>query len=140
MICTKFKAFMPKVVSDGLAMLFLIIAVSATFYFEIFIVIPNIYDQNYIYTPYIHTFNGSYIIIALFGNFILLITTDSSTTTLLLPSVLKSGWRFCSSCEANSPPRSYHCNICDKCILKRDHHCVFSGTFKSIGCKMSKTD
>lgn len=56
-----------------------------------------------------------------------LITTDNTTSGLLLPSVLKPNWRFCLSCEATAPPRSYHCHVCDKCVLKRDHHCVFSG-------------
>ena len=45
----------------------------------------------------------------------------------MLPAVLKPGWRFCSACEANAPSRSFHCWTCDRCVLRRDHHCVFTG-------------
>lgn len=36
-------------------------------------------------------------------------------------------WRTCAQCEILAPPRSWHCNTCGTCILKRDHHCVFTG-------------
>ena len=38
-----------------------------------------------------------------------------------------SRWKFCASCESVTPPRSWHCNICNICILKREHHCMFVG-------------
>lgn len=38
-----------------------------------------------------------------------------------------SGWRFCPFCECNAPSRSFHCFTCKTCILRRDHHCVFTG-------------
>ena len=30
-------------------------------------------------------------------------------------------WHFCASCEAVSPPRAWHCTICNVCILKRQN-------------------
>ena len=51
----------------------------------------------------------------------------SQCLDVLISLYLVSGWRFCATCEANAPPRSFHCFLCKKCILKRDHHCVFSG-------------
>ena len=44
-----------------------------------------------------------------------------------LPIVLLKDWRYCSICEVNCPPRSFHCHICNKCILKRFNHCMFLG-------------
>jgi len=31
--------------------------------------------------------------------------------------------RFCRKCRFIKPPRSHHCIICQKCVLKMDHHC-----------------
>lgn len=42
-----------------------------------------------------------------------------------------AGWNYCPVCEANAPPRAFHCQTCNRCILKRDHHCMFTG--KCIG-------
>ena len=42
-----------------------------------------------------------------------------------IDSVLK--WKWCERCQHRRPPRSHHCIICSKCILKRDHHCYMTG-------------
>ena len=34
---------------------------------------------------------------------------------------------FCMKCDEVKPPRSHHCSVCGKCILKMDHHCPFIG-------------
>ncbi|XP_063045430.1 palmitoyltransferase ZDHHC2 isoform X2 [Engraulis encrasicolus] len=31
--------------------------------------------------------------------------------------------RFCDRCILVKPDRCHHCSVCDKCILKMDHHC-----------------
>lgn len=38
-----------------------------------------------------------------------------------------SNWHICASCEVFVPPRCWHCHACNTCILRRDHHCVFTG-------------
>jgi hypothetical protein len=31
----------------------------------------------------------------------------------------------CSVCRRRVPPRTFHCRICQACVVKRDHHCVW---------------
>ncbi|XP_071846578.1 palmitoyltransferase ZDHHC20-B-like isoform X2 [Apostichopus japonicus] len=33
------------------------------------------------------------------------------------------GIRYCHICKIIKPDRCHHCSVCDRCILKMDHHC-----------------
>eukprot|EP00894_Picocystis_sp_ML_P004894 jgi/Pico_ML_1/55411/g1099.t1 len=33
--------------------------------------------------------------------------------------------RYCRKCEAWKPERAHHCSVCNKCVLRMDHHCVW---------------
>ncbi len=35
--------------------------------------------------------------------------------------------RFCETCQIVQPYRTKHCQVCEKCIHKFDHHCVWLG-------------
>jgi len=35
----------------------------------------------------------------------------------------------CRICIAPKPPRCHHCTICNKCVLKMDHHCRILFTY-----------
>lgn len=32
------------------------------------------------------------------------------------------GWRTCRKCHTGKPPRTHHCSVCGRCVMKMDHH------------------
>jgi len=32
-------------------------------------------------------------------------------------------YRYCSTCNIYKPDRAHHCRVCDRCVLRMDHHC-----------------
>ncbi|XP_059318154.1 probable protein S-acyltransferase 12 isoform X2 [Lycium ferocissimum] len=32
---------------------------------------------------------------------------------------------YCSKCHNGKPPRCHHCSVCQRCVLKMDHHCIW---------------
>ncbi len=122
------KKYLPKSPGDWCAVFFTVFAIHTVGLFELFVILPYI-DADRTKTFWFHVLCGCFLYFNIISSFVLIIRTDStiSRSGLVLPSVLRHGWRFCSACEANAPPRSYHCWNCDLCILRRDHHCVFTG-------------
>ena len=117
---------MPKMLADRIALVFTLVCIHLIGLFELFVVLPYI-DPDRSDTFWLHTTVGVLIYINVITSLLKTISTDTTSGSTVLPSILKPGWRFCSCCEANSPPRSFHCWACKSCILKRDHHCVFTG-------------
>ncbi|WCJ22488.1 DHHC-type zinc finger family protein [Euphorbia peplus] len=35
------------------------------------------------------------------------------------------GFSYCNHCHKGKPPRCHHCSVCQRCVLKMDHHCVW---------------
>ncbi|XP_063978418.1 probable palmitoyltransferase ZDHHC24 [Diachasmimorpha longicaudata] len=123
------KNLWPKTAGDAASIVFLLIIVPVIYWFELWVVLPQLFPSGSLLYLF-HFTLGTFILINIVGNFTYTVLCDTSTRSLILPwgkGKMKEGWRFCVSCEAMAPPRSWHCQTCDICILKRDHHCVFTG-------------
>lgn len=125
-----FEDLKPKKTSELGAFVVMIVLLWVIMLFELFIVLP-LYHVPFSAWYCIHVFCGFFMWMNVFANFYMLIMTDTTGKNLGMPSVLKPGWTYCPFCQLNSPPRAYHCQVCNECILKRDHHCIFAG--KCVG-------
>lgn len=126
------NSLLPKTVADTAAFLFLLLGVFTTFAFETTTVLPHLYPGSWVW-PGFHSLVGLFLVHGILGNLYYLTTTDTSIKNLLMPTTLHEGWKFCTVCESNSPPRASHCKTCDVCVLKRSHHCLFAG--RCVGYK-----
>jgi len=34
-------------------------------------------------------------------------------------------WTFCNKCNIQRPPRTHHCGVSDRCVIRYDHHCAW---------------
>lgn len=50
-----------------------------------------------------------------------------------VPASMMYAPNWCERCQHWKPPRSHHCSICKRCVLRMDHHCPFTGN--CIGMK-----
>jgi len=68
------------------------------------------------------------IIFLLVISYLRAVFTSSAVVDNPPPSYLNSGpYNRCAKCTALKPLRTHHCSICQKCILKMDHHCPWVG-------------
>lgn len=84
---------------------------------------------------------GLFILYNTLGNMFKAMSVDSTIDSIEVQIKQLPEWGFCSICEQYSPPRSFHCFTCNKCILKRHNHCLFLGNLKFLkhNCPNSKT-
>lgn len=118
---------LPKTPTDWGAFIFLLFGIHSIALYELLVVLPFYKSLHPDLLYYTHVMAGVFIYVNTVTNLWKVMTTDTSTKGIMMPVILKPGWRFCTNCECNSPPRSFHCFVCRKCILKRDHHCNFTG-------------
>ncbi|CAH0404871.1 unnamed protein product [Chilo suppressalis] len=93
-------------------------------YFEICVVIPSVVPQ-WTVPHYIHLCSAVFLLLNIVGNMIYGMFTDTSIKGHVLYKYNQKNWTLCTICECLRPHRAWHCDICNTCILKRDHHCTF---------------
>ncbi|XP_072936743.1 probable palmitoyltransferase ZDHHC24 [Epargyreus clarus] len=105
-----------------MALVFLL--VPGFFFFELCIVLPAVCEE-WTVSYFIHYFCATFLLFNILGNLIYGMFTNTSIKGRYLGPPDEQKWTMCPSCECLRPPRAWHCNICNICILKRDHHCTF---------------
>lgn len=121
-----FRLYVPRNPGDRWIYFFAIGLICAEFCTHFLVTMPNLSGSS-LFWNIVNFLIWLYLLCSVLGNMHMFCVSDSSTAGLLLPVTLKPGWRYCSHCEANSPPRSFHCSHCNRCVLRYDHHCVFTG-------------
>lgn len=81
-----------------------------------FIILPQISSISW-FLSLVLAFWFLFIVFNLVFNYILCIVI-SPGHTYYIPDVPS-----CAKCGVSKPMRAHHCQICDKCVLKMDHHC-----------------
>ncbi|XP_063529916.1 probable palmitoyltransferase ZDHHC24 [Cydia strobilella] len=112
-----------RVLEHVFYLLLILILIPVFVYFELCIVLPAVEKDKSKHA--IHLCIAFFLLLNIVGNMIYGMLTDSSIKGKMLDSKQTHDWSFCSVCECLRPPRAWHCNICNICILKRDHHCTY---------------
>lgn len=119
----------PKNGGEIATTIFLALVIPLTYYFELWIVLPTVVPNNSTF----YCFNfllGTLILVNVISNMMALMVCNTSIVgekIVCPPRASANLWKFCAICETITPPRAWHCVTCRVCILKRDHHCVFTG-------------
>ena len=128
----KLQRLWPRSGVDRMAFGFTMVELIVEGCFEMFIVIPKLYPEMCV-GKFLHMAFGIFLFVNTVANFFYAMGTDVTSGSTVLPSILKPGWKYCHTCMHNAPPRAVHCWACECCVLKRDHHCMFTG--RCIGHK-----
>ncbi|XP_075165782.1 putative palmitoyltransferase ZDHHC24 [Haematobia irritans] len=120
----------PRTLSDLGCIAFVVIFIPVCFLFQLCVVLP-VFHEPFGVMFILTWLGGIFVVFQIVGNFLACMLVDTSIrATVLIPPLdqqLRKLWRFCSVCEVVAPIRSWHCDSCRCCILKRDHHCIFTG-------------
>lgn len=117
---------LPRRPAHALIFLSVLFAILVIYWFELFIVLPTLYDQGTV-TYWVHFVLGHVLLVNVTSSFVGAVLVDNSVKRYESAEDIRPDWRHCNICDIKVPPRSWHCTICNTCMLKRDHHCYFTG-------------
>ncbi|XP_062575151.1 palmitoyltransferase ZDHHC16B-like [Saccostrea cucullata] len=80
--------------------------------------LPHVYQQSLSKTVF-HLIFGHWLLVNIVFNYVMAVFTDPGHPPREVPETVS----ICKKCISPKPPRAHHCSICDKCVLKMDHHC-----------------
>lgn len=116
-----------RVLEHSVYLTILFILIPCFFYFETSIVLPAVVEEwtiSYI----IHLCCATFLLLNIIGNMLYGMLTNTTIKGKLLHYDDQSNWTLCAACECLRPPRAWHCQMCNICVLNRDHHCTFLAT------------
>lgn len=109
--------------TESLGPVFVVLVVITLFIFvsiAYVIGVPFWFEKSYFVTM-IALFLGNWILVNVsFNYYMALVTGPGHPPEKVL---IKEVASICKKCISPKPPRAHHCSVCNKCILKMDHHC-----------------
>jgi len=84
--------FLPKDSSDYPAFIFMNFAFCGITLYEVLTVLPTVDEDSSLGFTF-HFIIGLFFLINIYGNYIQLIKTDSSTKGMIMPTILKESWK-----------------------------------------------
>lgn len=81
--------------------------------------LPHVYHASTGWTVF-HLIFGHWLLCNIIFHYVMAVYTHPGTPPSQdVPEIVS----ICKKCISPKPPRTHHCTICGKCILKMDHHC-----------------
>ncbi|KAL4231827.1 Palmitoyltransferase zdhhc16 [Mactra antiquata] len=81
--------------------------------------LPHVYENSLPLTVF-HLIFGHWLLVNIVFHYVMAVFTQPGTPPdQNVPEIVS----ICKKCISPKPPRTHHCTICGKCILKMDHHC-----------------
>ncbi|KAL5022759.1 hypothetical protein ScPMuIL_001914 [Solemya velum] len=68
---------------------------------------------------FLHAFISGWLLVNIGFNYSMGVFTSPG----LPPQTVEEVVSICKRCISPKPPRTHHCSVCGKCIMKMDHHC-----------------